>query len=185
MQATLKILLDGYRAACGRFDAARKEFDEVAGFRAIFEALEWAVSIDGVIGHRWAPEGQPLGRDWRERVPGAEAMDGLRFARTRVYHHWAAALEISRADAWYQPREFEFRWKRIEELPPAEGKRANEHGAEQYRRLMATRSADVVLSIMDEAFYDVLQFLEMPGSPVSLKAPFFEPNRSEVAAANQ
>jgi hypothetical protein len=112
-------------------------------------------------------------------------MDGLRFARNRVHHHWAAALEISRADAWYPPREFEFRWKRIEELPPAEGKRANEHGAEQYRRLMATRSADVVLSIMDEAFYDVLQFLEMPGSPVSLKAPFFEPNRSEVAAANQ
>ena len=185
MQATMKVLLDGYGAACHRFDAARKELDEVAGFRAIFEALEWAVSIDEVIGHRWAPEDKPLSWDWRERVPGAESMDGLRFARNRVHHHWAAALEISRADSWYPPREFEFRWKRIEELPPAEGRPSSEHGAEQYRRLMAGRSADVVLSIMDEAFHEVLTFLEMPGSPVGLKGPFFEPNRSAIRPAKQ
>jgi hypothetical protein len=179
MQATLTVLLDGYRAACRRFDGARKELDEAAGFRAMFEALAWAVSIDEVIGHRWAPEGKALGWAWRERVPGAELMSALRFARNRVHHHWAAALEMSGADAWYPPREFEFKWKRIQELPPAEGRRTSERGAEQYRRLMATRSADVVLGIMDEAFDFVLQILEMPGSPAGLKGPFFEPKSDQ------
>jgi hypothetical protein len=71
----------------------------------------------------------------------------------------------------------------IEELSSAEGKRSSEGGTEEYRRLMAGRSADVVLSIIGEAIHEVLQPLEMPGSPVGLKGPFFEPNRSTITPA--
>jgi hypothetical protein len=176
MQATMKVLLDGYRAACARFDSARKELDEVGAFRAMFEALEWAVSIDEVIAHRWAPDGEPaLGWEWRKRIPAAEFIKGLRWVRNRVHHHWLAALEINWAEAWYPPRELEFQWKPLDELPPAKGKSSDERGAQQYRVLLAGHSADAGLSIIDEVFEEVVQYLETPGSPVGLKGPFFEP----------
>ncbi|MGH2975058.1 MAG: hypothetical protein ACRDLL_09370 [Solirubrobacterales bacterium] len=91
-----------------------------------------------------------------------------------------AALEISRAEAWYPPRGLEFQWKSLDGLPPAEGQHGNEEGAERYRALMAGRSADAALSIMDEVFEEVVQFLEMPDSPVGLKSPFFTPLAREA-----
>lgn len=80
------MLLSGYANALQRLNAAITAEDRNATFRAVFESLNWATSIDDRIRKHWAPEGEPLDWAWRGRVDSAELMDGVRFARHRVHH---------------------------------------------------------------------------------------------------
>src|SRR3954452_23538848 len=90
--ASLNMLLAGYAHALHRLEQAVGAKDKAASFRAAFETLNWATSIDDRIRGEWAPEGEVLNWKWRGRVPGADLMAGVRFARNRVHHHWADAL---------------------------------------------------------------------------------------------
>lgn len=90
--ATLNLMLSGYAHALERLTRAAKEHDGRGAFRGIFEALNWAVALDARIKDEWAPEGKPLGWQWRDRVAEARAMAGVRFVRNRVHHQWAQAL---------------------------------------------------------------------------------------------
>src|SRR5450755_3053386 len=71
----------------------RYEFDPIAAYNALFEALNWAVAMDDRVGKHWAPDGKPLDWAWRERLGrGVEVMGGVRYARNRVHHQWSDAM---------------------------------------------------------------------------------------------
>jgi hypothetical protein len=67
-------LLLGYEQAVARFHAARLARDPAAAFIPLFEALNWAASIDESLGYLDHGE-----------------LQGLRFTRNRVHHQWADA----------------------------------------------------------------------------------------------
>jgi hypothetical protein len=75
------VLIDGCLAAIERLLTATK--DSAAGanetFVPLFEALNWAASID----LRYEELGTPIGN---------EPLRGMRFARNRVHHQWELAL---------------------------------------------------------------------------------------------
>lgn len=156
------ILLSGYAGAYRRLADAIPERDEAAVFHALFETLNWAVTIDQAAGEQWLPAGKPLKQGWREKIHGAQAMAGVRFARNRVHHQWAAAVEIDtsgrRYPLRYPRRYFEVIWKPSAELPAG-----NDEGRERYDALLAGEPVDVTLHILGEVFDDVWEFLEIPG----------------------
>jgi hypothetical protein len=71
------VLLRGYQQAVARFDESRLGHDATVAFLPLFEALNWAASIDE-----------------RLRYPDYPELRGLRFARNRVHHQWAEALYV-------------------------------------------------------------------------------------------
>jgi hypothetical protein len=73
--ADISALLRGCAQALARFHDARLGRDSVAAFIPLFEALNWAASIDEGLGY----------------LDHAE-LQGSRFARNRVHHQWADAL---------------------------------------------------------------------------------------------
>jgi hypothetical protein len=132
-------MLKGYKAAVDRYlEAAQQDTDFGATFRPLFEALNWAVSTRDLL----KSEGRPV----RSRLANA-----LGFARDRVHHDWAGALQPRRfpvaATAPIAPgysltlsgHSVEWFWKPVEELPPPSGGRQKDEKA--YRDLLAGRPA--------------------------------------------
>lgn len=76
--ATLAWLVNGYRRALERFDATADQRDAEERFIPLFEALNWAVAISDYPG---------------SSVRVDDTIRGLRFARNRVHHQWADAIE--------------------------------------------------------------------------------------------
>jgi hypothetical protein len=144
---TVNMLLAGYAASIMRLDAAVG--DPRASFWALFEALNWATSIDDRIRQHWVPEGEPLDWEWRERVPGGEVMPGVRFARNRVHHHWADAIVLEKA-AW--------RWRMLAEL----GDGVDDRGSDVYARLLEEQPVESTLLRLGLAFERIGEFLEPP-----------------------
>jgi hypothetical protein len=84
--ANLSWLYDGFVGACIRFELAedaRSEAKET--FIPIFEALNWAASIELYLAEQL---GRPLSDD---------LVHAIGYARNRVHHQWAAALESVQA----------------------------------------------------------------------------------------
>lgn len=161
--ATLNLLLAGYAQALFRLEEAAKEDERGASFYAAFEALNWATSVDDRIRAHWAPEGKPLGWGWRARVPGAEVMAGVRFARNRVHHHWADALYYNQTGGMTFPATFPvvlstWRWKAVADLPPGD----DDRGQDVYETHLQDESALKTLLRLGIAFESVLPFLEPP-----------------------
>jgi hypothetical protein len=78
--APLPWLLSGYAAAFDRLRSAIGDLNEQRIYHALFEALNWATSIDERMDHL----GRPL---------DDELLRGLRFPRNRSQHQWADAIE--------------------------------------------------------------------------------------------
>lgn len=101
-QIELPTLIRGFDAALGRFQAAAAERDADAAFLPLFEALAWTYSIDD-----------------RLKKPDLPALRGLRWARRKVHHQWAAALYVAdvahvistRRPMILGPLFFEWRWR--------------------------------------------------------------------------
>jgi hypothetical protein len=147
--ATIDMHFGGYLAALNRLHDAQEAKDSDAAFRAIFESLNWATSIEDRIRQHWEPDGAPLNWEWRQRVEGAELMSGIRFARNRVHHDWADALYL-RAGGFTFPDSqtaldahiATWRWRALVDLPPGD----NMRGHELYER--ALEHQPVVLSLV-------------------------------------
>jgi hypothetical protein len=160
--ATLNDLLAGNVSAIQRLKEAIDERDVHAVFRALFEALNWASSIDDRIREEWAPEGDPLDWAWRQRVEGAEVMPGVRFARNRVHHHWADAIYLDEgglASPITSPmRSSAWRWRPLADLPPGD----DDHGIDKYAEHLADRPVEATLLRLALAFEHVHRFLAPP-----------------------
>lgn len=141
---TLDVLLEGYRAAWGRFmGQGRLAVDPAEAYMPIFEALNWAAALDG----RLADE---TGWSWRANIEGGEIVAGFRFARHRAHHQWANVLYISPGAMLPAPLPmplYEWCWRK--ELPPGKDDRGSE--------VSATKLADVPARFTLEAMKDVFE----------------------------
>lgn len=151
----------GYGRASERFETAVKAKVAVDAFLPLFEALNWAVALDDRTAKRWGPDGEVLGWQWRERVPGAEVMGGVRFARNRVHHQWSDALRLDESGRQY-PRSyplvyFEWVWRPADQLPKG---RPDACGEGVYRRELEGRAARATLAQLGEAFAFLRRVLE-------------------------
>jgi hypothetical protein len=142
--ARWELLVEGYRRALERLTATADARDKPEDrFIPLFETLNWVVAI---MDH---PEGQHLYKD--------EIVRGLRFARNRVHHDLADALEPrdvpfasvqvtlastgSRLSA--PPTVLDWFWKWPDQLP--EG-RPDAEGEEAYRKRLAGESVGDALA---------------------------------------
>jgi hypothetical protein len=173
---TVAMMVRGFEAAADRLEAAFLGNDSVATFCPLFEALNWAVGLDDRIGAIWVPEGRPLAVDWRSRATGAHLMAGVRFARNRVHHNWADALEArDRATIPGRfPAALTWVWRELESLPPD---RPDPLGEGVYADELQGQPANEGLRELRTAFRFVLERLEpafwnAPGAICPPKRPF-------------
>jgi hypothetical protein len=135
---TVQTLASGYRAAVARFTEAvdRRDPPEET-YLPLFEALNWAVSLDD-----------------RLKRPDVEVAKGLRWVRNLVHHQWADALESSdvliprvvRASGHSQIVGpivvLDWFWRPVERLPePDKRSRHEPEQREAYIALLAERRA--------------------------------------------
>lgn len=165
------VMLDGFEQACGRFQTAAKGPDASAAYIPLFEALNWAVVLDDRTREHWAPDGEVLGWSWRARVPGAEVMAGVRFARNRAHHQWSDALRFDTSGFQFPmtfPLAFsEWVWRPADELPAG---RPDPDGETIYRKQLEGRAARVTLTDLGGAFAFLRRVLEPTTLVVSLRA---------------
>ena len=159
---TVRRLLAGFRASVDRFDSAAGEQSLEGTFLAIFEALNWATSLDERIGKHWAPDGTCLGFAWRDRVRGAEVLGGVRYARNSMQHDWADAI-------WFQesgfgipmpfPIEFgSWLWRSPSDLP--EKGKPDPKGHAVYEAELSGNPVRGTLRALDSAFARIGELLE-------------------------
>jgi hypothetical protein len=162
-------LTGGFAYAYERFQEGQAAGDAEATFRALFEALNWAVAIDDLIALTWSPRGKVEGYAWRNdgALGGGETlarvMDGLRYARNRVHHQWADAL-IATPGArlpFTLPRVLStWAWRPVDELPTPPKGREDERGRAAYERELAGCATEEALVTMSEAFEFVGSLLD-------------------------
>ena len=157
-------LFRGYEQAFVRFQRAAEGRAPEPAFHALFEALNWAVAIDDVVAEIWRPAGARERYKWRGRVPGGDVMDGIRLVRNLVHHHWADALRLEEgmSSPLRDPiRNFSWKWRRAEELPPPTHKR-DKARVPMYQSVLADRHAEGTLISLADAFEWVGRLLETP-----------------------
>jgi hypothetical protein len=134
LSASREWLVEGYVRALARFRTASEQVDKSTRdtFLPLFETLNWAVAVQDYL------------REGGEPLDAHEIVRALRFARNRVHHAWAAALE---------PREhqvtagagpiaivgttFDWFWIAAARLPVG----GNRNGEEEYNTLLADHLA--------------------------------------------
>lgn len=180
---TFAAMFEGYAHAVERFQEAAKTRDPTATFIPLFEALNWAVSLDERAAKHWTPAGKPLGWAWREKVRDAEILRGVRFVRNSVHHDWSDAVELDERGRAY-PKTFpvvffEWRWRAADELPERDHKDTG--GEAIYREQLEGQPARLTLGKLAEVFWFLRQLLE----PSSLRQLPNPPSPPVVAASNE
>jgi hypothetical protein len=150
---TFESMVIGFADAVERFQAA--EFDPVAAYNALFEALNWTVALDDRARKHWAPEGKPLDWAWRKRLGhGAEVLGGVRYARNRVHHQWSDAMTST-----FRPTEFvPWMWRPEAELP--QGDEPDPRGEASYVKHLEGRPVQGCLDVANAVFYTLQILLE-------------------------
>lgn len=86
----------------------REEFKDEAGeeadldedlptserYFALFEALNWGVSLDDRLTRDWPFEEITFGQYWCDEFAGGDLIRGFRYARNAVHHDWSPALDV-------------------------------------------------------------------------------------------
>jgi hypothetical protein len=154
-------IYSGYSHAMDRLGAALAQHNDEAAFHALFEALNWTVSLTDYLDDRG------------ERVEN-RTLRGVRFARNSVHHRWADALErresptptVRVASAggrrggsatFTTPAvTIEWCWRPAEELPPAKGrwrkKKWYRDGEAAYSECLATKHVASTLDHLKGVF---------------------------------
>lgn len=134
ISASREWLVEGYVRALARFRAASEQEDKSARdtFLPLFETLNWAVAI------------QDFPRERDEALDQHPLVWALRFARNRVHHAWAAALEVREYEVTSSVgpiaiagTTFDWFWIAAEGLPLG----GNRYGENEYRTLLAGQPA--------------------------------------------
>jgi hypothetical protein len=70
---------------------------------ALFEALNWGVSLDDRLTRDWPFEEIVFGEYWCDEFAGGGLIRGFRFARNAVHHDWSPALDPDVSELLLQP----------------------------------------------------------------------------------
>jgi hypothetical protein len=136
------VLLDGFARACERFRIAEDaRLDSHETFIPIFEALNWAVSLED---HMRIQREQPLSGD---------LVRGFRCVRNRVHHQWAAALEP--IDIPTPTILFQFpwwHWKPLDRLPEPSPGHQKEDEDKAYVAKLAGKPVGDALQALQSVF---------------------------------
>jgi hypothetical protein len=148
--APLEWLVKGYRRALARFDATADQREQVERFIPLFEALNWAVTIAEFLSKRGC------GVD-------DDTIRGLQFARNRVHHQWADALEAQdvpnpvivspvggRSRVVMPPTRVDWFWKPLDQLPAVPPRFSDPECARLYSAHLAGQSARDALAQLDD-----------------------------------
>jgi len=146
-------LLYGFMRSIGRFtrsglsgevltdpdddDDLDREVLIVEWSNAVFEALNWSVTLDERLRH------DSEGRDWTAGIGGGSVIRALRYARNSVHHDWSSALELGLApDEFLAPHStvFDITW--VDELT---AERPDRRGAAAYAEALAGRNVGETL----------------------------------------
>lgn len=123
-----------------------EELTSIERYFALFEALNWAVSLDDRLAHDWPYEDIAYGTYWCDEFAGGGLIRGLRFARNSVHHDWFLGLDLDPLERPFQQR-IEMLW-----LCWAEGLAGDQQsdGAAAYRDYLAGRVVgDTLFEISD------------------------------------
>lgn len=148
--ASLDWLYEGYVGACASFQAvedARREARET--FIPLFEALNWAVSFEDLV------------KKQRDAPLKDDLVLAIRYARNRVHHQWAAALNAveQRFGAVRAPggpqivgTYVQWFWKPLELLPDPPPWHPDRKGRAAYVERLAERSLRPTLRELQDIF---------------------------------
>jgi hypothetical protein len=130
-------------------DASKNDLDEelltYERYLALFEALNWGVSLDTRLTEDWPFEEITFGEFWCDEFAGGGLIRGFRSARNSVHHDWSYALDVDPTKVVFQRRVdlLSLCWKA--DLW-AGGK--DRHGADAYREYLGGRVVgDTLLEI--------------------------------------
>lgn len=90
--------------------AKRQDYDldeqlvTVERYLALFEALNWGVSLDERLCVDWPYEEIAFGKYWCDDFTGGDLIRGLRYARNAVHHDWSLALDVDPVENLFQKR---------------------------------------------------------------------------------
>lgn len=163
---TFTAMFEGFAQAAQRFEAAIKDRDTTNTFIPLFEMLNWAVALDQRVGERWCLKGKPLGRAWRDRVPGAQVMSGIQYVRNSVHHQWSDALELTEGRGYpraYTMVYFEWRWRPAGALPLPEEQHQNKgwkEGKEFYEEHLQGEMARLTVQQLANVFNHLRKLME-------------------------
>ena len=123
-----------------------EELTSIERYFALFEALNWAVSLDDRLVIDWPFEEIEHGKYWCDEFRGGGLIRGLRFVRNSVHHDWSLSLDLDPFENPFQQR-IELLWLCwTEDL--AEEKQSD--GATAYMSYLAGRAVgDTLFEISD------------------------------------
>jgi hypothetical protein len=126
-------------------DDLDEELVTVERYLALFEALNWGVSLDDLLTKDWPFDEIQFGKYWCDDFAGAGLIRGLRYARNAVHHDWSLALDVNPLEVLFQQR-IELLWLCWE--PELKSERPNPQGEQAYRENLAGRVVgDTLLEI--------------------------------------
>jgi len=147
----ISTFIDGYEQAARRFYDVMAETNPLATFIPLFDALGWVVALDSRFQESWKRARTNPAKWWSDGFIHGDTVKGVRFARNRVHHQWADALETTSGRAYpaaYPKVYMEWRWRA--ELPPG----PNDEFKEHYDQGVASHPARVTLGGLSECFAD-------------------------------
>jgi len=122
---------------------------------ALFEALNWAVTLDDRFREDWPGSGE-----WFRDLHGGELVGGLRYARNSVHHDWALAVELDSEGGISRSRHAPLFWVWCPDLPSG---RPNPAGARRYRERLAGRPVIETLMTLTATFAAAIVVLAEQG----------------------
>jgi hypothetical protein len=131
----------------------------VGSFTPLFEALNWATSLEQQVRASW-PSGLSAPARWYESISCGSTVRAVRFARNRVHHQWAQALELGDADRDLPARVASWVWVWKTELPAG---RRDRNGEMLYREDLAGEPVIGALGRLTTVFGKALRILHDHG----------------------
>jgi len=168
-----EILLYGFMRSVGRFtrsglsgdDLTEPDQDDdpdrqvlaIEWSNAVFEALNWSVTLDERIRHEFK------GQDWTVGIESGNVIRALRYARNSVHHDWSAALDMGLApDEFLAPHETVFGITWVDELTV---ERPDPKGAAAYAATLAGRNVGETLLLAGKVCEEGIKTLRAANAP--------------------
>jgi hypothetical protein len=167
-----EVLLYGFMRSIGRFtrsglsgesltepdhDDLDRQVPVIEWTNAVFEALNWSVTLDERIRH------ESKGEDWTVGIDGGSVIRALRYARNSVHHDWSAALDIGLAsNEFLAPHATVFGITWVDELAV---ERPDRRGAAAYADTLAGRNVGETLLAAAKVCEEGIKALRAANAP--------------------